>query len=366
MNAWARLRDLRRSPDMRRRVGAAIRAAPVGSTTALRVARWVDARLSASERVRVTAGGVREVRPATYRITPSPPPITTPWPDPPPIDDPHRFLRSVETPAATEPVHGIELFEALNEEYASRPIVPRPPGRDAGARSDKARQRLDEIHQAIGLAGQRVLEFGCGAGYEVWYLAHHFGADATGVDVAERRAWATLRDPRTSYVLADLAVDRPFEADTFDRILSFSVFEHVAHPYAVLRELHRIMKPGGIAWIMANLHQGPMASHLYHDVFFPWPHLLFEDEVFREYFARRGRTVPGPAWVNRLTWAQYENHIHRVGFELLAVRFSETRFDEEFYRRFERTLGRYARWDLSRDFFHAVLRKPAGGRPAAT
>jgi len=101
-----------------------------------------------------------------------------------------------------------------------------------------------------------------------------------------------------------------------------------------------------------------MASHLYHDVYFPWPHLLFDDDVFREYFARRDRKVAGASWVNRLAWAQYENHFLRIGFEFLAMRFSESAFDEPFYRRFEGILGRYARWDLSRNFFHVVVRKP--------
>ena len=36
---------------------------------------------------------------------------------------------------------------------------------------------------------------------------------------------------------------------------------------------------GGLAWIKAN--RGPKASHRYRWVNFPWPHLLFTDEVFR-------------------------------------------------------------------------------------
>jgi len=189
----------------------------------------------------VTAAGRRGVLPAAYRLSPAPPPVTGEWPQAPLIDDPHGFIRSgadhmTPAPAAFD----VDLFEALNAQYAGKPIVPKPPGRDAASRSDKARQRLDHIHQSIGLAGQRVLEFGCGSGYEVWYLAHHFGAEATGVDIAERHAWSVLADERTRFVMADLAVERPFPADHFDRIISFSVFEHVVHPHAALRELYRV------------------------------------------------------------------------------------------------------------------------------
>jgi hypothetical protein len=141
--------------------------------------------------------------------------------------------------------------------------------------------------------------------------------------------------------------------------VSFTTFEHVEHPHAALAELFRVMKPGGLAYVKANLFRGPMASHRYRNVFFPWPHLLFADDVFREFFRRQGLAVVGAAWVNRLSWAEYENHIRRVGFRIRMLRFSETPIDEAFYTRFEDVLGRYPRTDLARDFFEVVLEKPA-------
>jgi SAM-dependent methyltransferase len=74
-----------------------------------------------------------------------------------------------------------------------------------------------------------------------------------------------LADDRTHYVCTDIAVERSFEADFFDRVVSFSVFEHVVHPHAVLAELYRVMKPGGIAFIMANLHRGASVAPLPRD-----------------------------------------------------------------------------------------------------
>ncbi len=280
--------------------------------------------------------------------------------EPPDVEDPGGVIRSAAAKPAPMPAFDIDLFEALNEEYAAHPLVPAPTGMDSASRAERARRRLETVHESIGLAGQRVLEFGCGAGFEIWYLDHWFGADATGVDIAERRAWASLSGDRTHFVLADLGVDSPFPADHFDRIVSFSVFEHVDHPYAALAALYRTLKPGGLAWISANLHRGPRASHLYRHVTFPYPHLLFEDDVFREFFRRRGLPETGASWVNRLTWAEYHNHIRSLGFRIRALRFTETDLDEPFYRRFEGILGRYPRWDLTKDFFQVVLEKPAG------
>ena len=136
------------------------------------------------------------------------------------------------------------------------------------------------------------------------------------------------------------------------------MFEHVIHPHATLRSLHGILKPGGLAWISANLYRGPRASHRYRHVNFPFPHLLFEDEVFRDFFRRRGLPEQASSWVNRLSWAEYENHFRRLGFRIRALQFRETELDEEFYARFESVLGRYPRWDLTKDFFQVVLEKP--------
>jgi SAM-dependent methyltransferase len=252
----------------------------------------------------------------------------------------------------------VALFEALNQEYAAKPIHTSPPGYSTEARSSRARTRLERIHRSIDLADQRVLEFGCGDGFEVWFLSHRFGADATGVDVAERAAWSVLADERTRYVCADLASDQPFEAQSFDRIISFSVFEHVQEPAASLAELFRVTRPGGLVFISANLYRGPLASHLYRDIYFPWPHLLFEDDVFEAFYERQGMPPKGAAWVNRLTWAEYEDLFRTIGWEVLSLHFSESIFDEPFYERFKGILGRFPREDLTRDFFNVVARRP--------
>jgi SAM-dependent methyltransferase len=280
------------------------------------------------------------------------------WPEPPEVEEPGGVVRSVYDTGSRPPPMDLALLEALNEEYRDKPLVPAPPLYDQASREDRARRRLLEVHHSIGLADRRVLELGCGAGFEVWYLGHHFGANAWGVDVSERRAWQPLRDERTHFVCADLATDRSFEADFFDRVISFSVLEHVVHPHAVIAELYRIMKPGGLAWLSANLYRGPRASHLYRELFFPFPHLLFSDDVIREYRLKTIGRADGAAWVNRLTWSQYEDYFREVGFVLHALRFAETPLDEPFYERFDNILGRYPRWDLTKDFFYAVLEKP--------
>ncbi len=351
-----------RHPRLRHGVRRLSEMLPIGGRTLRRLARAAERTALDGVRRQVgpAPGRIDAPPPSTFRIDPPPPPVRGPFAEPPEVEDPGGVVRSVAAKPAPVPALDIILFEALNEEYAAHPLVPEPTGKDSASRAQRARRRLETVHESIGLTGQRVLEFGCGAGFEIWYLDHWFGADATGVDVIERRAWASLSGARTQFVLADLATNNPFPADHFDRIVSFSVFEHVTHPYAALAALHRSLKPGGLAWISANLHRGPRASHQYRHVTFPYPHLLFEDDVFEEFFRRRGLPESGASWVNRLTWAEYENHIRLLGFRIRALRFTETEIDQPFYERFEAILGRYPRWDLSKDFFQVVLEKPAG------
>lgn len=253
----------------------------------------------------------------------------------------------------------VDLLEQLNEEYRHKPIVPAARELSSAALGEAAKNRVLWAHRSVDLVDKTVLEVGCGNGYEVWSMAHNLGADAFGVDIQEPHCWEDLVGERVHLQRADLTEDNPFPPETFDRIVSYTVWEHVQHPHRLLEETHQILKPGGLQWIRANLWAGPQASHRYRDIFFPWPHHLFSDDVIAEWDAQHGRAPEGAAWVNKLTWNHYERYFHDIGFKLRGRSFSTAAWDEEFYQRFEDVLGRIPRWDLERDFFTCVVEKPA-------
>jgi hypothetical protein len=87
--------------------------------------------------------------------------------------------------------------------------------------------------------------------------------------------------------------------------------------------------------------------------------LLFSDDVIQAFREKHSGIQAGASWVNRLTWAQYEDHLREIGFVLRSLRFSEEPLDEAFYERFGNILGRYPRWDLTKDFFHVIVEKSA-------
>ena len=327
-----------------------------------RVLRRVRRSLRRFERHRSFAPTAPRDYPKAFRIRPIPGPIPGDWPEPPAIDTP--FRADVEAAPGPAPIHyDVALFEQLNAEYADHPVAPTAPRYDAGSLTTRSRSRLSAIHDRIGLTNRTVLEIGCGAGYEVWFLAHHLGADAWGIDVSPRAAWSHLAGDRVHLVEGDVAIRGSLPADTFDRVISFTVWEHITHPLEAITELARVMKPGGLAWIRANLYRGPTASHRTRDIHFPFPHLLFTAAVIAEAMARAGKAATGSAWVNRLTWEQYESAFLRAGFAIHSLDFTTYGLDEAFYRRFEDALGRYPRADLERGFFQVVLEKlPAAGR----
>ena len=108
-----------------------------------------------------------------------------------------------------------------------------------------------------------ILDFGCGAGRTVYSLLDQGYVNVVGFDVKD---YLELRKPedRHFFFIADpLSLKLPFPDGSFDLILSEEVFEHVLDQIGLLRELHRIMRPGGY-----SLHSIPSAYRLIE------PHIL--------------------------------------------------------------------------------------------
>jgi len=254
--------------------------------------------------------------------------------------------------------YDIELFRQLNSEYKDKPLVPEPPTYGAATIAERGSKRVASLDKRFKLAGQRVLEIGCGRGEVCRTLAADLGCQVVGVDVREYPEW-DMPAGNVRFINADLTAIAPGRLDIgeFDFVCSFSVWEHLRHPYTMLQRAKTLLRPGGSAYIMANLFRGPKASHRYRHVFFPWPHLLFTEDVFNQYFASIGEPERGVAWVNRLSIADYLNYFQIVGLAVEKVDYSITPLDEHFYERFIDVLERYPRFDLARDFIRAHLVK---------
>lgn len=101
--------------------------------------------------------------------------------------------------------------------------------------------------------GKRVLEIGVGAGTDFVNWVRH-SALATGVDLTEHgvrltRERLALEGLRAEVLQAD-AENLPFADETFDLVYSYGVLHHSPDTPRAIREVHRVLKPGGRARIM--------------------------------------------------------------------------------------------------------------------
>jgi len=96
----------------------------------------------------------------------------------------------------------------------------------------------------------RVLDLGCGDGSFTLQIAHRIGSsDVTCVDINEM-ALKGARERGLKTVKHDLnAFPYPFSDQEFEVIVSNQVIEHLFYPIKFLREVYRILKPGGYAVI---------------------------------------------------------------------------------------------------------------------
>jgi SAM-dependent methyltransferase len=262
----------------------------------------------------------------------------------------------------------LELFEQLVAEYEKRPLRPKPIQRDQKSQREKAEARIKVIQGQLGLEfnDRTVLDLGCGHGWLPALLPELGGArQAIGIDPRRYDTWSEHTDPRVKLIEADLAVDDVIDAESVDCVISGAVLEHVSRPIEMLAAVHRVLVPGGRAWLYFNLHRGPSASHRYNEVPFPWPHLLFDDAVCRAYYKRaHGRGNVPFAWVNRMTIGGYVQTVDEIGFQIVQLKRRVVPIDVGFYMRFEDELGRYPALDLETDFATLVLEKehPRRGR----
>ncbi len=231
--------------------------------------------------------------------------------------------------------YDIELFRSLNNEYRDRRLVPAPRTTNQQSLTAQALTRASGMDRRIGLRGNRVLEIGAGRGHFCDVLASDYGCDVVGVDIVEYETWQEFGSS-CQLLVHDITRDELTSLGTFDRIVSFGVFEHVERPYEGLAAMHRLLRPGGVAYLSANLYRGPKASHRYREVFFPFPHLLFDDDVFAQFYETTTRPHRSAAWVNRLTAAQYREKVRELGFHIRQEWSDRTVLDNEFYDRFPR------------------------------
>jgi SAM-dependent methyltransferase len=100
-------------------------------------------------------------------------------------------------------------------------------------------------------AGERVVDLGCGESPILGLVqAQLDGGVAVGIDnnaeaLRETRTSLPTSDSRTLLIQSDLAAPLPLADASMDVIFSHDVLEQLPHPDALLRQVWRVLRPGG-------------------------------------------------------------------------------------------------------------------------
>jgi len=155
-------------------------------------------------------------------------------------------------------------------------------GKYSGQRNSRAVFRMARTY-----LGRRILDAGCGDGSMLKEIRRRLPkADAIGLDVEANK--------EMGIVAGDL-LRLPFESGTFDSVLSMDVLEHMPADSvgAALREIHRVLKPGGYLCMTTPKDEDLRAALVICPECHTWSHPVghtqsFSAESIRELLVREG------------------------------------------------------------------------------
>lgn len=146
-----------------------------------------------------------------------------------PAPDPHRDAVEADYNARVEQWQGIYAGTTFHDHVIKE-------------RLRRALALVDDLSPA------KALDVGCGAGQFLGELAVR-GVEIAGVDLAEGMVAAAGTYLASLGVGADLRVatveQLPFRGHAFDLVSALGVIEYLTDPEPALRELHRVLRPGG-------------------------------------------------------------------------------------------------------------------------
>jgi 2-polyprenyl-6-hydroxyphenyl methylase/3-demethylubiquinone-9 3-methyltransferase len=121
--------------------------------------------------------------------------------------------------------------------------------------------RLDWIKGIAPIAGQRVLDVGCGGGILAEAMARG-GALVTGIDLAGKALRVAqlhaleAQTPNVEYREVSVEALALHQAQSFDVVTCMEMLEHVPDPASVVRACAELVKPGG--WVFfSTLNRNP-------------------------------------------------------------------------------------------------------------
>jgi len=121
------------------------------------------------------------------------------------------------------------------------------------------RRVLDRVIGSLDLPpGAQILDAGCGSGRNMLELARL--GEVTGIELSPASV-AVARARDVGEVIEGSVEELPFEDDSFDFAVCLDVIEHLDRDRQTLRELRRVIRPGGRLLITVPAYPSLWSSH---------------------------------------------------------------------------------------------------------
>jgi len=123
-----------------------------------------------------------------------------------------------------------------------------------------------------------VLDVGCGTGWLARLLAEQVPEGrVVGVDLADemiRRARRNNADLENAMFVLGEAEEIPWDANFFTHAISVEAAYYWPDTRAALREIHRVLREGGSAWMLINYYRENVHAHQWGNILSVPAHLL--------------------------------------------------------------------------------------------
>ena len=195
----------------------------------------------------------------------------------------------------TEPIANEQLRQEFNR-WAEA-------GRGEGMERDHLPIVLPMLEEMSLQPEENVLDIGCGSGWLVRLVASYVNEGrVVGIDISDemiraaRRATADLQNVFCAVGSVD---EIPWQANFFTRVVSVESAYYWPDPAKGLREILRVLREGGSAWILINYYRDNPHCHQWAEQFATPAHLLSAEEwsiLFRDagFTDIEHRRIPDP------------------------------------------------------------------------
>ena len=194
---------------------------------------------------------------------------------------------------------------------------------------------VDVVADTVSLVGLTLLDVGASPhGFSLERTLAK-GAAYFGVGLGMWEPAVVIAEGAIGRLVAARGEALPLASESIDVAMSLSTFEHFLDGPAVLREIHRVLRPGGTFFVSFEpVWTSAAGHHLHHlgdlgRLIPPWAHLLWTPARMRRALADHWPAGAPLSLEEAVTWVYYSQEINRVDVVALRRMFESGPFQIE-------------------------------------